>query len=77
MSLRNDLAEVWTLGGMNIVTLLRRLYDETTRDDVTGYAAQLAVNLARERVQERMNPGDQETLVRNFVTELSREGRSP
>ena len=39
-----------------------------------SYAAELAIKLAEQRVQERMDPADQDTLVRNFVTELSREG---
>jgi F-type H+-transporting ATPase subunit b len=42
--------------------------------ELKSYAAQLAVDLARQKVRERMTPADQETLVRNFVTDLSRQG---
>jgi F-type H+-transporting ATPase subunit b len=42
--------------------------------ELKTYAAQLAIDLAREKVRERMTPGDQETLVRKFVTDLSRQG---
>ena len=42
--------------------------------ELKGYSAQLAIDLAREKVRERMTPADQETLVRKFVTDLSRQG---
>jgi F-type H+-transporting ATPase subunit b len=42
--------------------------------ELKSYAGQLAIDLAREKVRERMTPADQETLVRNFVTDLSRQG---
>jgi F-type H+-transporting ATPase subunit b len=42
--------------------------------ELKSYSAQLAIDLAREKVRERMTPADQETLVRNFVTDLSRQG---
>jgi F-type H+-transporting ATPase subunit b len=42
--------------------------------ELKRYSAQLAIDLAREKVRERMTPADQETLVRNFVTDLSRQG---
>ena len=48
--------------------------DIAVKDELKTYAAQLAIDLAREKVRERMTPGDQETLVRNFVTDLSRQG---
>jgi F0F1-type ATP synthase membrane subunit b/b' len=41
--------------------------------ELKSYAAQLAIDLAREKVRERMTPADQETLVRNFVADLSRQ----
>jgi len=42
--------------------------------ELKSYSAQLAIDLAREKVRQRMTPADQETLVRNFVTDLSRQG---
>jgi F-type H+-transporting ATPase subunit b len=42
--------------------------------ELKRYSGQLAIDLAREKVRERMTPSDQETLVRNFVTDLSRQG---
>ena len=41
--------------------------------ELKTYSAQLAIDLAREKVRERMTPADQETLVRKFVTDLSRQ----
>jgi F-type H+-transporting ATPase subunit b len=42
--------------------------------DLRSYAAQLAIDVAREKVREQMGPDDQEILVRKFVTDLSRQG---
>jgi F0F1-type ATP synthase membrane subunit b/b' len=42
--------------------------------ELKSYSALLAIDLAREKVRRRMTPADQETLVRNFVTDLSRQG---
>ena len=42
--------------------------------ELKTYSAQLAIDLAREKVRERMTPADQESLVRKFVTDLSRQG---
>ena len=42
MSLRDEWREVWTLGGMRVTTLAKRVWDEINADDVWGYAAQLA-----------------------------------
>lgn len=42
MTLRSDLYEVWTFGGLTARRLLRRLYTAVMEDNVTGYAAQLA-----------------------------------
>jgi len=41
--------------------------------ELKSYAAQLAIDLARDRIRERMTQADQETLVRKFVTDLSRQ----
>jgi F-type H+-transporting ATPase subunit b len=42
--------------------------------ELKSYAAQLAIDLARDRIRERMTPADQETLIGKFVTDLSRHG---
>jgi len=42
MTLRDELREVWTLGGMRPRTLVKRVWHQTNADDVWGYAAQLA-----------------------------------
>ncbi|MFP5350929.1 MAG: YihY/virulence factor BrkB family protein [Gammaproteobacteria bacterium] len=42
MSLRQQLYEVWTLGGLPVSTLAKRVWKEINEDDVWGYAAQLA-----------------------------------
>lgn len=42
MTLREDLREVLTLGGLSVKSLIKRVYAELSRDDVPGYAAQLA-----------------------------------
>jgi membrane protein len=42
MSLRNDLYEVWTLGGLSVGALLRRVYRSMVEDDVLSSAAALA-----------------------------------
>lgn len=42
MSLRDEWHEVWTLGGMRVTTLVKRVWHEINEDDVWGYAAQLA-----------------------------------
>ena len=42
--------------------------------ELKRYSAQLAVDLAGARVRESMTPTAQDTLVRNFVTELGHQG---
>lgn len=41
--------------------------------ELKNYSAQLALDLARSKVRERMTPAAQDALVQNFVTELGRE----
>jgi F-type H+-transporting ATPase subunit b len=38
--------------------------------ELKSYSAQLAVELARKKVRERMTPADEDSLVRNFVADL-------
>ena len=42
MSLRDEWYEVWTLGGMRVTTLIKRVWHEINEDYVWCYAAQLA-----------------------------------
>jgi len=42
--------------------------------ELKRYSAQLAVDLAGARVREAMTPAVQDTLVRNFVTDLGQQG---
>lgn len=42
MGLKQDLKEVWTLGGLSIAELGKRVGGQISEDEVTGYAAQLA-----------------------------------
>jgi len=41
--------------------------------ELKSHAAQLAVDLARQKVRERMTPADQDTLVQSFVADLAGE----
>ena len=38
--------------------------------ELKSYSAQLAINLARNKVRQRMTPADQDALVRDFVDGL-------
>ena len=40
--LKDELHEVWQLGGLSITQLVKRVAHEIVADDITGYAAQLA-----------------------------------
>jgi membrane protein len=42
MSLRRDLAQIWTLGGLSPKQLARRVFHEIGEDNIAGEAAQLA-----------------------------------
>jgi F0F1-type ATP synthase membrane subunit b/b' len=42
------------------------------KDELRKYASELAIGLAEQRVRARMNPAVQETLVNEFVGDLSR-----
>jgi membrane protein len=42
VSLKNDLYQVWTLGGLPLKTLGKRVISEIREDDVFGFAARLA-----------------------------------
>src|SRR5438477_8632270 len=42
MTLREDVREILTLGGLSPRVLVKRVYNEISADDVWGYSAQLA-----------------------------------
>src|SRR5881394_2777189 len=42
MTLREDVREILTLGGLSVRALVKRIYHELSDDDVWGYSAQLA-----------------------------------
>ena len=67
--MQRELEKIRTHADLEIASALKAAQIELKR-----YSAQLAIDLAREKVRERMTPADQETLVRNFVTDLSRQG---
>jgi F-type H+-transporting ATPase subunit b len=46
---------------------------KAAQGELKGYSAQLAIDLARQKVRERMTPADQEALVRSFVADLARQ----
>jgi F0F1-type ATP synthase membrane subunit b/b' len=47
----------------------------TARNDLTAYAADLAVELARELVAKNVTPDDEKRLVAEGVRNLAGEGR--
>lgn len=42
MGLKQDLKDVWTLGGLSVVEAGKRVGKQISEDEITGYAAQLA-----------------------------------
>jgi F0F1-type ATP synthase membrane subunit b/b' len=44
--------------------------------ELKSYSGQLAIDLARTKVRDRMTVADQDTLVRSFVADLGRQGPS-
>jgi len=61
-----ELAEIQAHSEQEISSALKAAQIELKK-----YSAQLAVNLARQKVRERMAPADQDALVQNFVADLS------
>ena len=64
-----ELAKIAAHGEHDIASALKSAQIELKR-----YSAQLAIDLARQKVRERMTPADRDALVGNFVAELGREG---
>ena len=46
------------------------------QDGLRKYAAELAVNLAGQRIRSRMNPGIEEKLVNGFLDDLHSAGQN-
>jgi len=46
---------------------------KTAQSELKSYSAQLAVDLARQKVRQRMTAADQDSLVQNFVADLAGE----
>ena len=60
---QRELAKIQTNADHEIASALK-----TAQLELKSYSAQLAIELARAKVRERMTPDDQDALVRNFVT---------
>lgn len=65
-----ELAKIRTNTDNDIASALKAAQNELKR-----YSAQLALDLAKQKVSARMTPGVEDELVRNFVTELGRQGQ--
>ncbi len=64
---QRELAKIQTNADHEIASALK-----AAQLELRIYSGQLAINLARAKVRERMTPGDQDALVRNFVDDLGR-----
>ena len=60
-----ELARIQTHSEQEIASALK-----AAQTELKNYSAQLAVNLARQKVRERMTPADQDALVQSFVADL-------
>ena len=60
-----ELAKIQTHAEQEISSALK-----AAQAELKSYSAQLAVNLARQKVRERMTPADQDALVQGFVADL-------
>jgi F-type H+-transporting ATPase subunit b len=60
-----ELAKIETNAGQEIASALK-----AAQLELKTYAGRLAVDLARQKVRERITPADQDALVQNFVSGL-------
>jgi F-type H+-transporting ATPase subunit b len=60
-----ELAKIQTNAGHEIASALK-----AAQLELKTYSARLAVDLARQKVRERITPADQDALVQNFVSGL-------
>jgi F-type H+-transporting ATPase subunit b len=65
-----ELAKIRTNADQDIALALKAAQTELKR-----YSAQLALDLAKQKVRARMTPAAQDELVQDFVTELGRQGQ--
>lgn len=61
-----ELAKIQSQADQEIASALK-----AAQLELKSYSARLAVDLARQKVRERMTPADQDALVQSFVTDLS------
>jgi F-type H+-transporting ATPase subunit b len=64
---QRELAKIQTNADHEIASALK-----AAQLELKIYSGQLAIQLARAKVRERMTPNDQDALVRNFVDDLGR-----
>jgi F-type H+-transporting ATPase subunit b len=60
-----ELAKINANAGQEIASALK-----AAQLELKAYSARLAVDLARQKVRERITPADQDALVQNFVSDL-------
>ena len=60
-----ELAKIQTHADQEIANALK-----TAQIELKSYSAQLAVDLARKKVRDRMTPADQDSLVQSFTADL-------
>jgi F-type H+-transporting ATPase subunit b len=61
-----EIAKIQAHAEMEIASALK-----TAQIDLKAYSGQLAINLARNKIRERITPADQDALVQNFVSGLA------
>jgi F-type H+-transporting ATPase subunit b len=66
---QRELAKIQAHADYEIAAALK-----TAQIELKSYSGRLAIDLARNKVRERMTGADQDTLVQSFVTELGRQG---
>ena len=63
---QRELAKIHANADRDIASALK-----AAQIELKTYSAQLAIDLARQKVRERMTPADEDSLVRTFVSDLS------
>jgi len=65
---QRELAKIQANAGHDIASALK-----SAKIELKSYSGQLAIQLARDKVRQRMTPADQDALVRGFVSDLGRQ----
>jgi F-type H+-transporting ATPase subunit b len=65
---QRELAKIQANAGHDIASALK-----SAKIELKSYSGQLAIELARDKVRQRMTPADQDALVRSFVSDLGRQ----